>query len=109
VQRVAVTGDEDDRHLDPIDGDTLMQIETVEVWQTNVEDHATRGEDLWARKELLSDANVSGCQPSQRIKSSSDSRTETSSTTNTIGAAYAISNDRDSWPIAHVPIILYSA
>src|SRR5438309_11177846 len=34
------------------------------------------------------DANVSGCQPAQRISNSSDSRTETSSsTTNTTGVA----------------------
>src|ERR1700733_5948932 len=37
-------------------------------------------------RNSCADANVSGCQPSERISNSSDSRTETSSsTTNTIG------------------------
>src|SRR5215469_3610500 len=41
------------------------------------------------------DANVFGCQPSFWIRSSSDSRTETSSsTTNTMGLAVAIDNPR---------------
>src|ERR1700694_200329 len=44
----------------------------------------TRGRD----RNSCADANVSGCQPAQRISASSDSRTETSSsTTNTMGVA----------------------
>src|SRR5580704_8611515 len=42
---------------------------------------------LGQERNVCAEENVSGCQPSQRISDSSDSRTETSSsTTNTIGA-----------------------
>jgi len=49
-RHIAVSGDEDDRHVDPID-DALLQIETIEVRKTNVQYQAavetrTRG---WAR------------------------------------------------------------
>ena len=44
-------------------------------------------------RNSCADANVSGCQPSQRISNSSDSRTETSSsTTKTIGVAGVAGN-----------------
>src|SRR5450432_350500 len=42
------------------------------------------------------EANVSGCQPAQRMSNSSDSRTETSSsTTNTTGVACSMCDDLD--------------
>src|SRR5260370_26624203 len=48
-------------------------------------------------RNSCADANVSGCQPTQRISNSSDSRTETSSsTTNTMGVASGIWADLDS-------------
>src|SRR3989454_11167038 len=48
----------------------------------------TRGRD----RNSCADANVSACQPAQRISNSSDSRTEiSSSTTNTVGMASVIS------------------
>src|ERR1700730_424020 len=54
----------------------------------------TRGLD----RNSCAEANVSGCQPAQRISDSSDSRTETSSsTTNTIGVACDMGTDLDSW------------
>src|SRR5580692_10115045 len=56
----------------------------------------TRGRD----RNSCADANVSGCQPAERISNSSDSRTETSSsTTNTIGVACDI-GDLNSWSTA---------
>src|ERR1700730_557526 len=56
----------------------------------------TRGRE----RNSCADANVSGCQPAQRISASSDSRTETSSsTTNTIGVARDI-GDLNSWSAA---------
>src|SRR6266436_5197206 len=48
-------------------------------------------------RNSCADANVSGCQPAQRISNSSDSRTETSSsTTNTTGVASGMWADLDS-------------
>src|SRR6266853_241085 len=53
----------------------------------------TRGRD----RNSCADANVSGCQPAQRISNSSDSRTDTSSsTTNTMGVASGMCADLDS-------------
>ena len=93
---VAVARDEDDRHIDSIRSDTLLQVETVEIRKNNVKDKTTRGEDAWTGRNSCADANVSGCQPSQRISSSSNSRTEmSSSTTNTIGVSCYMSDDPD--------------
>src|SRR6266581_2713956 len=48
-------------------------------------------------RNARADANVSGCQPAQRISNSSDSRTEiSSSTTNTIGVGGAMCDYLDS-------------
>src|SRR3989441_12291573 len=48
-------------------------------------------------RNSCADANVSGCQPAQRISNSSDSRTDTSSsTTNTMGVASGMCADLDS-------------
>src|SRR5438105_701903 len=59
-------------------------------------------------RNSCADANISGCQPSQRINTSSDSRTETSSsTTNTIGVPSDMSDDPTSWPSAWAKLILY--
>src|SRR5258707_12998619 len=57
----------------------------------------TRGRE----RNSCADANVSGCQPPQRISASNDSRTEMSSSTmNTIGEACDMSSDLDSWSSA---------
>jgi len=40
-----VTGDEDDRHVGPIGGDTLLQVETIEVRKTNVQYQAARSKN----------------------------------------------------------------
>src|ERR1700676_4023372 len=57
----------------------------------------TRGRE----RNSCADANVSGCQPAQRISDSSDSRTEmSSSTTNTIGVTCGICGDLDTWSAA---------
>ncbi len=53
-RHVAVTRDEDDRHVNPIDSDALLQIETIEVRKSNVKDQAARSQDSWARQEFLS-------------------------------------------------------
>ena len=52
-RHVAVTGDEDDRHVNPIGGDALLQIETVEVRKSNVKHQAARSKDSWAGQEFL--------------------------------------------------------
>ena len=63
-RHVAVAGDEDDRHVDPVGGDALLQIETVEVRKIDVQHQAARGEDRVAEtRNSCADANVSGCQP----------------------------------------------
>jgi hypothetical protein len=61
-----VAGDEDDRHVNPVDSDTLLQFETVA---------RGRERNSWA------EAKVSGRHPEALMSSSSDSRTETSSST----------------------------
>jgi hypothetical protein len=100
-RNVAVTRDEDDRHVHPIDSDALLQIETIEVRRVTSSTRQlgarTRGRD----RNSCADANVSGCQPSQRMSASSDSRTETSSsTTNTIGVVSDMGADLDLWSSA---------
>src|SRR4029077_19867758 len=58
-------------------------------------------------RNSCADANVSGCQPSERISNSSDSRTDTSSsTTNTIGVACDMDDDLDSWSDALAECII---
>src|SRR6266478_5958800 len=60
-------------------------------------------------RNSCADANISGCQPLQRINNSSDSRTEmSSSTTNTIGVPSDMGDDRTSWPSARAKFILYA-
>src|SRR6516164_11017724 len=49
---VAITRDEDDRHVRPID-DALLEIETIEVGKRHIENQATRTVDARMLKELL--------------------------------------------------------
>src|SRR2546427_9801777 len=59
-------------------------------------------------RNSCADANVSGCQPAQRITNSSDSRTEiSSSTTNPVGMASVISGGpRFAGPSAHSKCVI---
>ena len=50
---VTVTRDENDRHVNSIDGDALLQIETIEVRKTNVKYEAARSNDSWTGEEFL--------------------------------------------------------
>jgi hypothetical protein len=50
---VTVTGNEDDRHVDPIAGDAFLQIETIEAWKRNVKYEAARNKDSWAAEKFL--------------------------------------------------------
>src|SRR5258707_13297529 len=60
-------------------------------------------------RNSCADSNVSGCQPSERINNSSDSRTEmSSSTTKTIGMACDLGDDFD-WPGALDALIYTSS
>src|SRR2546423_15629874 len=52
-RHVAITGDEDDRHVCPID-DALLEIETVEVGKRYIENQAARTLDPLPFGELLS-------------------------------------------------------
>src|SRR5258708_7404626 len=51
-RNVAITSDEDDWHINPID-DELLQIETIEVRKRNVKYQAARNKDSWAGEEFL--------------------------------------------------------
>ena len=51
-RHVAITGDEDDRHIRPID-DALLEIETIEVGKCHVENQAARTVDARTFEELL--------------------------------------------------------
>src|SRR5215470_18436696 len=51
-RHVAITGDEDDRHICPID-DALLEIETIEVGKRHIENQATRTVDARTFEELL--------------------------------------------------------
>ena len=62
-RHVAVARDEDDRHVNPIGGDALLQFETIEVRKINVKYQAARNEDSGRARNSCADANVSGCQP----------------------------------------------
>jgi hypothetical protein len=50
---VTVTGNEDDRHVDPIARDAFLQIETIETWKRNVKYEAARNKDSWAAEKFL--------------------------------------------------------
>src|ERR1700682_4561446 len=50
---VAVTRDEDDRHVNPIDRDASLKIETIEVGKSNVKYQAARRKDSRASEEFL--------------------------------------------------------
>jgi hypothetical protein len=52
-RHVAVARDEDNRHVNPIGGDALLQIETIETWKRNVKYEAARNKDSWAAEKLL--------------------------------------------------------
>src|SRR6266851_6574317 len=52
-RNVAVTRDEDDWHVHPIDSDALLQIETIEARKIDVKHQAARSKDSWAREEFL--------------------------------------------------------
>ena len=52
-RHVAVARDEDDRHVSPIDGDALLQVETVEARKRNVKHQAARNKGSWAGEEFL--------------------------------------------------------
>jgi hypothetical protein len=100
-RHVAITGDEDDRHVWAID-DAFLEIEAVRLGSatSSIRQLGTSARER-ARKSSA-DAKVSGCQPPEITSNSSDSRTETSSsTTNTIGVSREITRALDSllaWP-----------
>src|SRR3984957_12940170 len=50
---VGVPCDEDDRHVNSIGGDALLQIEAIEVRKLNVKYQATRREDSGTSQEFL--------------------------------------------------------
>src|SRR5258708_6137496 len=52
-RHVAVAGDEDDRHVGPIDGDAFLEIEAIEVGKCHVKYQAARRIDSWTGQELL--------------------------------------------------------
>src|SRR5262249_6227565 len=52
-RHVAVARNEDDRHVGPIGGHALLQVETVEVWQRKIENEAARRGDPPMREEFL--------------------------------------------------------
>jgi hypothetical protein len=47
-----VLRDEDDRHVDPIGGDALLQLEAVEIRERNVQDQAARSDGSRVSQEL---------------------------------------------------------
>src|SRR5258708_2501664 len=50
---VAVTGDEDDRHIHPLGGDTSLQIEAVEARKRHVKHQAAWRSHSWTGEEFL--------------------------------------------------------
>jgi len=52
-RHVAVTRDEDDWHVDPVDRHPLLQIETVEVRKIDVQYQAAWSDDSWTLQEFL--------------------------------------------------------
>ena len=51
-RHIAVRRDEDDRHFNSI-GDALLQIETIEIWKSNVQYQAAWSQYSWAGQEFL--------------------------------------------------------
>src|SRR4051812_41751379 len=52
-RHVAVTGDEDDRHVDPLGGDQLLELEPIQVWKTDIEHETTGRQNSGPVEELL--------------------------------------------------------
>src|SRR5215813_4303461 len=50
---IAITRDEDDRHVGPFDSNTFLQFETVETRKGNIKDEATRNDGTGAIQECL--------------------------------------------------------
>src|SRR5215475_10048050 len=53
LRYIAVTGDEDDWHVGPFDGDTLLQFETIETRKGDIQNEATRNNGARTVKEFL--------------------------------------------------------
>ena len=79
-----MSGNEDDRHVGAL-GELPLQLEAVEPGKGDIEQQTTRNTTRGRERKSCPDANVSARQPALLISSSSDSRTEiSSSTTKTI-------------------------
>jgi hypothetical protein len=62
-RHVAVSRNEDDRHVNPIDGDALLQIEAAEVRKTDVEYQAARDKKWWTGEKFLRGREGLGLPP----------------------------------------------
>jgi hypothetical protein len=97
-RHVAETGDQDDRHVNPIHSDALLQIKTIEVRKRNVKYQAARNNDSWARQEFprrRECLRLPACVADQQFQRFA--HRDVVSTTNTIGVARGKGADRDSW------------
>jgi hypothetical protein len=65
-RHVAVTRDEDDRHVNPVDGNALLQFETIDVRKSHVKYTDSLAQAPVGQRNSA-DANVSGCQPAEPI------------------------------------------
>ena len=91
----------------PIDGDPLLQIQTVEVRQGHVEHQAARNQGAGAGQEFLRGRERLRLPACASISNSSDSRTEmSSSTTNTTGLVAAAADVRDRVPSIVVIVVM---
>src|SRR5271156_3172909 len=69
-RHIAVRRDEDDRHFNSI-GDALLQIETIEIWKSNVQYQAAWSQHSWARQEFLrarEDFRLPACAVDQQFQ-----------------------------------------
>jgi hypothetical protein len=48
-----MTGDEDNRHVRPFSGDTLLQIQAIEAWKRNIKYKAARNNNTRVNEEFL--------------------------------------------------------
>jgi DNA-binding NarL/FixJ family response regulator len=97
---IAVARDEDDRHVGAIVCDALLQLQAAQSGHRNVEHQATgnRRSRRGDARNSEAEAKISGCQPSQRISSSRDSRTDTSSSTTNVRERMVTSL----WPVINM-------
>jgi hypothetical protein len=96
---IAVTGDEDNRHVCPFHRNPLFAARGIKAGKRSVKNPAPRNRVPGRLRNSRADGSVSASHPSQRMCNSGDSRTGTT-TTSTIGVLARMVDHPNSRPSA---------